>query len=157
MSATEKVIVESGFGSVELIFEEDVLKSCHLTRKKQKTFLGSFASHPAVLALLKYLDGDLLAVSGMDFEQEGTIFRHRVWNQMCKIPPGQTLTYGQVALILGSSPRAVGQACGDNKFPIFIPCHRVVGKNGLGGFAHGTDDLPIKQWLLNHEKNFKNE
>lgn len=157
MNTTETVIVKSGFGSIELIFEKNVLKRCLLTRKRRKTSLGNFESHPVVLALLKYLDGDLSAVSGIEFEQKGTIFRQRVWNQMRKIPPGQTLTYGQMATILGSSPRAIGQACGDNQFPIFIPCHRVVGKNGLGGFAHGTDDLPIKQWLLNHEKNFKNE
>ena len=53
----------------------------------------------------------------------------------------------------GSVPRAVGQACGDNWFPILIPCHRVVSASGIGGFSHHTDGylLNIKHWLLRHE------
>lgn len=84
----------------------------------------------------------------------GTPFRQKVWQALCAIPPGAPLTYGELARRLGSAARAVGQACGANPIPIVIPCHRVVGKRGLGGFmGHGSGDpLDIKRWLLCHEQ-----
>ena len=88
---------------------------------------------------------------------EGTDFQRRVWDAMCAIPRGRTLTYGEMARQLGGedfeSARAVGQACGDNKLPIVIPCHRVVAADGIGGFSHTTSGFLIdaKRWLLMHE------
>ena len=88
---------------------------------------------------------------------EGTEFQRSVWDVMCAIPRGRTLTYGEVARKLGDgsygTARVVGQACGDNKLPIVIPCHRVVAASGIGGFAHSTGGyLPeAKRWLLMHE------
>jgi methylated-DNA-[protein]-cysteine S-methyltransferase len=72
---------------------------------------------------------------------------------MRAIPRGRTRTYGELARELGGEARAVGQACGDNRLPIVIPCHRVVAADGIGGFAHATDGYPIeaKRWLLLHE------
>lgn len=83
----------------------------------------------------------------------GTPHQGKVWQALRAIPRGQALTYGVLARQLGSSPRAVGVACGDNPIPLFIPCHRVVAKNGAGGFMHRADGAPlgIKQWLLRHE------
>jgi methylated-DNA-[protein]-cysteine S-methyltransferase len=84
---------------------------------------------------------------------EGTEFQRRLWDALCTIPRGKTLTYGELAQRLGAEARAIGQACGDNRFPIVIPCHRVVAADGLGGFAHSTSGylLEAKQWLLLHE------
>jgi len=84
---------------------------------------------------------------------EGTPFQRRLWDALCRIPRGRTLTYGELARKLGAEARAVGQACGDNKLPIVIPCHRVIAASGLGGFAHSTDGYLIeaKRWLLLHE------
>ena len=84
---------------------------------------------------------------------EGTPFQRRLWAALCEIPRGRTLTYGALAELLQAEPRAVGQACGDNRLPIVIPCHRVVAANGLGGFAHATGGylLEAKRWLLMHE------
>jgi len=84
---------------------------------------------------------------------EGTDFQRRVWDQIARIPRGSTRTYGELARRLNSAARAVGQACGDNRLPLAIPCHRVVAASGLGGFAHhrgGAYQL-IKRWLLMHE------
>jgi methylated-DNA-[protein]-cysteine S-methyltransferase len=85
---------------------------------------------------------------------EGTPFQRRLWEALCAIPRGKTLTYGELARRLGGEARAVGQACGDNRLPIVIPCHRVVAANGLGGFAHATGGylLEAKRWLLAHER-----
>ena len=88
---------------------------------------------------------------------EGTDFQRRIWDAMCRIPRGRTLTYGELARKLGEdgadAPRAVGQACGDNRLPIVIPCHRVVAASGIGGFGHSTGGylLEAKRWLLMHE------
>ena len=69
----------------------------------------------------------------------GTVFQRRVWDELARIPCGETRTYAEVAARTGSGARAVGNACGANRVPLVIPCHRVVGSRGLGGFmnAHG--------------------
>ena len=84
---------------------------------------------------------------------DGTPFQLRLWDALCEIPRGKTLTYGELAQRLGGEARAVGQACGDNRLPIVIPCHRVVAAKGIGGFAHATEGylLEAKRWLLMHE------
>jgi len=83
----------------------------------------------------------------------GTVHQMKVWQALQAIPRGEVRTYGALALQLGSSPRAVGRACGDNPVPLIIPCHRVVAKNGAGGFMHHASGAPlaIKDWLLRHE------
>ena len=85
---------------------------------------------------------------------EGTAFQRRLWEALCAIPRGKTLTYGELAQRLGAAPRAVGQGCGDNPQPNVIPCHRVVAANGIGGFAHSTAGYLVeaKRWLLAHER-----
>ena len=84
---------------------------------------------------------------------EGTPFQKSVWQALCAIRRGWTLTYGELARKLGGEARAVGQACGDNKLPILIPCHRVIAAGSIGGFAHSTGGYLIeaKRWLLLHE------
>ena len=78
----------------------------------------------------------------------GTVFQRTVWMRMLKIPYGRTDTYGNIAKRLNSSARAVGNACGRNPLPIFIPCHRVIGANSaLGGYS-GTGGLATKTALL---------
>lgn len=82
----------------------------------------------------------------------GTVFQRRVWQAIASIPLGQTRSYSQLAKQLNSGPRAVANACGANRIPLIIPCHRVVAKNGLGGFMQSKENgLHIKRWLLAHE------
>ncbi len=85
----------------------------------------------------------------------GTAFQQKVWQVIAAIPRGDVLTYGEVARIIQSAPRAVGQACGANWFPLVIPCHRVTATGGLGGFSNHDDEagfhLGVKRWLLAHE------
>lgn len=85
----------------------------------------------------------------------GTPYQQRVWEAIRSIPRGSVRTYGELASHLGSVPRAVGQACGANWYPVVIPCHRVTAASGLGGFSRSDDQngylLGIKRWLLAHE------
>jgi len=84
---------------------------------------------------------------------QGSAFQRRLWARLRAIPRGETLSYGVLARELGSSPRAIGQACRANPCPILTPCHRVVAARGIGGFAGAREGgrLAIKRWLLRHE------
>jgi len=81
----------------------------------------------------------------------GSPFQRRVWAAMQQIPHGQTRSYGELAMEVGSAPRAIGGACGHNPIPIVIPCHRVLGRNGLGGYSGGAG-LATKRRLLELER-----
>ena len=100
----------------------------------------------------RYLDDPEFRFS-LPFEFIGTPFQCKVWQVICKIQSGRTLTYIDIARKFATAPRPVGGACGANRIPIVIPCHRVVGRNGLGGFMKARDGFPldIKRWLLQHE------
>jgi methylated-DNA-[protein]-cysteine S-methyltransferase len=84
---------------------------------------------------------------------QGTVFQQRVWQQLTRIPAGTVRTYGELAARLGSGARAVGNACRHNPVSIVVPCHRVVGAGGLGGYSGKTagPGLERKRWLLQHE------
>ena len=78
----------------------------------------------------------------------GTLFQRRVWAALEAIPYGETRTYGDLAAELETAPRAVGAANGANPFAVIVPCHRLVGRAGLTGYAGGLDR---KRWLLDFE------
>ncbi len=103
--------------------------------------------------LQRYLE-DPDAKFSVPLELNGTPHQQKVWQAMLSIPRGKTRSYGELAAELGSCAQAVGQACGANPVPVIVPCHRVVGKAGLGGFARHTGGihLDIKRWLLAHEQ-----
>ena len=85
---------------------------------------------------------------------EGSSFQRTVWKALCKIPFGETESYGGLARRIGNAnaSRAVGLANGRNPIGIIVPCHRVVGANGsLTGYGGG---LERKQWLLEHERRY---
>ena len=111
-------------------------------------------SEQACLQLARYF-ADPDAPFELPLAQLGSVFQRKVWAAIAQIARGQVRTYGDVARLIGSAPRAVGQACGANWFPILIPCHRVTAASGLGGFAHHDDatgfHLGVKRWLLAHE------
>lgn len=100
----------------------------------------------------------------------GTSLQLRIWEALREIPIGSVVTYGDLAKEVKTSPRVIGNACRCNRFPIIVPCHRVVGAHGLGGYAGEvagnarnlgktgktveicSGALQKKQWLLQHEK-----
>jgi methylated-DNA-[protein]-cysteine S-methyltransferase len=93
---------------------------------------------------------------GLPLRSAGTPFQCRVWTGISGIPTGETKTYGELAAAVGSAPRAVGNACGANPYPVVVPCHRVIAADGrLGGFAGNRTGflLDVKRWLLDHERN----
>ncbi|HRY43527.1 MAG TPA: methylated-DNA--[protein]-cysteine S-methyltransferase [Thermoanaerobaculia bacterium] len=105
----------------------------------------------AASALRRFLSGDLDALEEVPLDAGGTPFQRDVWAALREIPPGTTATYAELAARVGrpAAVRAVGGANGANPVAVFVPCHRVVGKDGLRGYAGG---LARKAWLLAHEE-----
>lgn len=99
----------------------------------------------------RYVD-DPQFVFDFPFEYAGTPFQNSVWRRISAIPAGSTRTYAELARVLKTAPRPVGGACGANRLPLVIPCHRVLAANDLGGFMRGAPmGRGIKLWLLRHE------
>jgi len=99
--------------------------------------------------LARYFDGRLKRFE-LPLAPRATPFQRRAWAALSAIGYGKTVTYGALATTLGSGPRAVALACARNPLPIIVPCHRVVGASGLGGYS-GGDGLSTKRQLLTLE------
>ncbi|HSV02581.1 MAG TPA: methylated-DNA--[protein]-cysteine S-methyltransferase [Phenylobacterium sp.] len=102
-------------------------------------------------ALEAYFAGDPGTLDGLAWRGAGTAFQLKVWEALCTIPVGETLSYAGLAARIGrpSAMRAVGLANGANPISVVVPCHRVIGADGsLTGYGGG---LARKQWLLTHE------
>ena len=98
----------------------------------------------------RYFSGERPLPGELPLAPQGSAFRQSVWQLLCEIPYGQTMTYGEIAKRLScKSAQAVGGAVGHNPVSIIIPCHRVLGGDGsLTGYAGGVER---KIWLLRHE------
>lgn len=102
-------------------------------------------------ALDEYFSGSLKALHRLAVRLDGTAFENAVWEELIRIPLGETRTYAEIAKQIGKpqASRAVGAANGRNPIGVLVPCHRVIGANGsLTGYGGG---LSRKQWLLDHE------
>ena len=147
-------VIDAPFGKVGIRLEgEAVREIVYLPESMQNVAPDTPLARQAVEQIERYFS-EASATFELPLAPVGTAFQRRVWQAICDVPPGAVLTYGQLARQLGSVPRAVGQACGANYFPIVIPCHRVVSSSGIGGFAHHAEDgffRNVKRWLLTHE------
>ncbi|MFO0837849.1 MAG: methylated-DNA--[protein]-cysteine S-methyltransferase [Phycisphaerae bacterium] len=152
MSEIRYVQLESPIGKLTLLADEDSIVRLDMgpTRINDSWQEGGATLKDATRQLRAYFDGKL-----RDFElplsPRGTEFQRRVWRQLCKIPFGQAISYGQLASRCANprASRAVGSANGRNPIGIIIPCHRVIASDGkLGGYSAGLDR---KRWLLRHE------
>lgn len=119
---------------------------------EEKTGKKSFISDFAFEEISAFLDGKLKKFS-FEIDPQGTDFQKKVWKEIEKIPYGKTLTYKEIGEKINSNAyQAIGTACGKNPILFRIPCHRVLGKNNLGGFSYGLD---LKKELLKMEKSCK--
>ena len=147
-------VIESPLGRLGVVVTDDAV-----TRIDVNTAAPTFdraedhITQAALTQLRRYFVEPQAAFS-LPLRPAGTAFQKRVWQALLGIPPGTAETYGQLAERLGSSARAVGGACRANPIPIVIPCHRVVARDGVGGYAGQTAGrmLGIKRWLLAHEQ-----
>jgi methylated-DNA-[protein]-cysteine S-methyltransferase len=104
----------------------------------------------AARQLAEYFAGDRTAFD-LPLAAPASPFQRQMRDAMMAIPYGETRSYGDLAALLGSNPRVVGQACGANPIPIVVPCHRVLAAGGrIGGYSAGKG-RDTKRWLLGHE------
>lgn len=135
----------------KLIFEIGYNKKIESIKIVEKEKLGekSPLTDLAFKEISKFLDGKLEKFS-FEINPKGTNFQKKVWKEIEKIPYGKTITYKDLGDKINSKAyQAIGSACGKNPILFRIPCHRVLGKNNLGGFSYG---LSLKKKLLEMEK-----
>ncbi|UUM21460.1 methylated-DNA--[protein]-cysteine S-methyltransferase [Mycoavidus sp. SF9855] len=152
--STFNAVFATPFGKVGIRTEANALSEIvYLPITAQEIPPNNALARRAVRQIERYLKQPSAAFD-LPLAEVGSVFQRRVWQAISEIAPGTVMTYGQLARAIGSAPRAVGQACGSNYFPLVIPCHRVVGSTGIGGFAHNGGDgyfRTVKRWLLAHE------
>jgi methylated-DNA-[protein]-cysteine S-methyltransferase len=141
--------VESPVGRLALEADHDNLTGLRWTDEPAPR--GRPAPGPVLREAARQLDlyfARRLRRFDLPLAAQGTDFQRRVWAAMSEIPYGETATYGGLAAMLGSGPRAVGTACGRNPIPIVVPCHRVLASGGREGGFSGGSGLPTKRQLL---------
>ncbi|WP_369211793.1 methylated-DNA--[protein]-cysteine S-methyltransferase [Streptomyces flavofungini] len=149
-------VMDSPYEALTLVATDGVLSGLYMTdqrhRPAQETF-GARDERPfgeAIRQLEAYFREELREFD-LEFRLHGTPFQRTVWDELLRIPYGETRTYGELAEVLGrpGASRAVGLANGKNPISVIVPCHRVVGANGsLTGYGGGLDR---KQRLLAFE------
>lgn len=136
----KELFISSAFGPVRLAADAKGIRSVgfapRLVRKKSSSALLKKCAKE----LKEYFKGSRKRFS-VRLAPEGTSFQKKVWAQINQIPCGKTLTYSEIAAKVGhkKAARAVGSAAGANPICLIVPCHRVVGAKGLGGYAYGLD------------------
>jgi methylated-DNA-[protein]-cysteine S-methyltransferase len=150
MPDTRSTIVESPLGPIEVRVRNNQVTSIRIGAPDSVITDDTPLLREARVQLAAWFEGKLRT---FDLPLEpltsprGELLRMAI----AAIPYGESLSYGVVARTIGSGPRAVGQACRRNPFPIVIPCHRVIGSAGSIGYYSGGDGIATKLWLLNHE------
>lgn len=144
-----RIVVFTPLGRVALRAAGDALAAVDWTEEEETPTASFGVLEKAATQIAAYFAGRLKRFD-LPLAPKGTDFRQRVWRAMLDIPYGETRSYGDVARLLQSGPRAVGGACGANPLPIIVPCHRILASNGLGGYS-GRGGLDVKQFLLNLE------
>lgn len=140
-------IAEENNKITDVLFENDKLEDKYIINETE-------VLRDAALQLEEYFQGNRKIFS-LNLEPQGTEFMKKVWKELCNIPYGKTVCYKDIAIAIGNEKacRAIGMANNKNPIPIFIPCHRVIGKNGnMVGYSSGID---IKVKLLELENNYK--
>ena len=147
------IVIESdGEALTGLRFSNE--QACVASTTQEKAPNEAATALPIILETIQWLDDYFAGKRPCDVPRltpQGTAFQQRVWQTLLTIPYGKTVSYGELARMVGcKSAQAVGQAVGANPIALLIPCHRVIAANGqLGGYAYGTE---IKKQLLELEQ-----
>lgn len=153
----QHTVIDSPYGALTLVAEDGALCGLYMTDQRHRPPEESFGTPDdgpfaeAEEQLTAYFAGELKDFT-LDLRLNGAPFQRAVWDQLRRIPYGETRTYGQLAAALGNATasRAVGLANGRNPIGIIVPCHRVIGASGgLTGYGGG---LERKQRLLDFER-----
>ena len=158
MQAQYQAIIPAPFGFLGITTSADYLTSLSLILDKNtnpQPPADAFSN--GVVAQINAYFANPKHIFNIPIALNGTPFQKRVWSAIQKVSAGSVMSYSALAVAAYSGPRAVANACGANSLLLVIPCHRIVAKNGLGGFGgHGEGsseaNLNVKRWLLSHEQ-----
>jgi len=152
MYARDEALIATPIGMVRVTGGAEAIASVRIEPGQAEPIEGKTrAVREAVRQITEYFAG---IRTGFDLPLEpaasprGEMLR----TGMIEIPYGNTMSYGDLARQIGSGPRAIGQACARNPFPIIVPCHRVTGSGGALGNYSGGEGPKTKIWLLDHER-----
>jgi methylated-DNA-[protein]-cysteine S-methyltransferase len=150
MKNNQKLIFKSKFGNIKLTSEDERIIHIEFTDKKLINSKSNILNRTKNQIEEYFLN--TRKIFSINTSISGTDFQRRVWYQIQQIPYGTFTTYLNIANLLNTSPRAVGNACGKNSILLIIPCHRVIASNGnLTGFS-ALGGINTKKLLLDHEK-----
>ena len=143
-----KLSFKTSIGWISLTEKNNLINSVKFGKEKNK---GKNAIlYKLKKQIIEFTEGKRKKFS-IKLNVEGTILQKKIWKQLINIKYGSTKTYGDIAKILHTSPRYVGNVCGQNNHLLIIPCHRVVRSDGsLGGFS-GLGGVKLKKKLLELE------
>ena len=150
MKNNQKLIFKSKFGNIKLTSQDERIMHIEFTDKKLINSKSNILNRTKNQIEEYFLN--TRKIFSINTSISGTYFQRTVWYQIQQIPYGSFTTYLNIANILNTSPRAVGNACGKNSILLIIPCHRVIASNGnLTGFS-ALGGINTKKLLLDHEK-----
>ena len=150
MKNNQKLIFKSKFGNIKLTSEDERIIHIEFTDKRLVNSKSNILNRTKNQIEEYFLN--TRKIFSINTSISGTDFQRRVWYQIQQIPYGTFTTYLNIANLLNTSPRAVGNACGKNSILLIIPCHRVIASNGnLTGFS-ALGGINTKKLLLDHEK-----
>lgn len=150
MKNNQKLIFKSKFGNIKLTSEDERIIHIEFTDKRLVNSKSNILNRTKNQIEEYFLN--TRKIFSINTSISGTDFQRRVWYQIQQIPYGTFTTYLNIAKLLNTSPRAVGNACGKNSILLIIPCHRVIASNGnLTGFS-ALGGVNTKKLLLDHEK-----
>lgn len=144
-------VYNTKIGKLKIEYDSDAITGITSAKNEKEQGIRSELSDKTALQLEEYFDGKRKEFD-ISIKLIGTEFQKRVWNELLKIPYGETVSYKDIAINTGSPKacRAVGMANHNNPILIIVPCHRVINENKkLGGYALGLD---LKRRLLELEK-----
>ena len=153
----ESCCIETPLGYAKIVGNQDGITSVSILDTTENISESIPESLLDCVTQLKAYFNNELKTFELKLNPEGTDFQKKVWKQLEKIPYGKTISYLDLAKQLGDTKtiRAAASANGKNPLWIIVPCHRVIGTDGsLTGYAGG---LHRKQWLLNHESEYKQQ
>ncbi|MES2444051.1 MAG: methylated-DNA--[protein]-cysteine S-methyltransferase [Pseudomonadota bacterium] len=143
-------VVTTPIGSIRIEGSEAAVDSIRILREREA---ARRPDRPAVLAAAEQLEAwfdGALRQFDVALKPAASLRGQALRDGLIAVGYGETVSYGGLAHLLGSGPRAIGQLCARNPFPIIVPCHRVLASSGLGHYSAG-DGVATKQWLLAHE------
>lgn len=151
MYARDHALIATPIGAIRVEGDETVLTGIRIGGDGAPS-LGNTAAVRATVEQLEQWFAKEREIFDLPLAPAGTPRGEELRAGLIAIGYGETLSYGALARVLGSGPRAIGQLCARNPFPIVVPCHRVIGSGGTLGHYSGGDGPKTKSWLLEHER-----